>query len=1089
MKKSANYEVSDSEFIINDYNNTKPFSSFFPSIAGVWGKPMWIFYVNRGQAIACMGTTDKNGAITEFVAANKAYRQTPSHGFRTFIKTGGRLHEPFKQKTGLKKPVQRMHITSDKVKLSETDASSGFETTVEYFGVPNEEIPAFVRILKIKNISRVAKNIDCIDGMPVIEPYGTGDYLLKNMSRLAEGWFSGVEFSGKYGAPAYKLKVVPEDNPEIEEIKAANFYGGFVCPSSGRSFVPSFITDPEDVFGEFKDFSEPEKFMRPGLFRFSHRAEARNKTPSAFGYFSCALKPGAEISYYSVIGKVSEVREIDSFLRRAAGRKYFDSKKKESAELVNSITDKILTKSSSPEFDNYCRQTFLDNLLRGGLPVTLGSGPKKMNYYVYSRIHGDMEREYNNFVIMPEFFSQGTGNYRDVNQNRRNDVFFNPRVKEEVISCFVNLLQSDGFNPLKIEGSKFMIRDRKGFLSMFKGKARDAVGEFISYPFSLGGFFNMLERNRVVSGIKEKALDKIVSCGERIDCASPAVGYWSDHWHYNTDLIEAFLAVYPEKEKELFFGKKDFVYYDNPLVVRPRAQKYVLFNSKPRQLNAVAEDARKKEMIERRKDGKYAMRKQFGRGGIYRTTLAEKLLCLAANKFASLDPAGIGVEMESDKPNWCDALNGLPGLFGSSIAETIELKRLLILILRALEKAPAGGIILSEEVEDLLSALGRVSGKNGADSFKAWDERHNVLENYRKNTLTGFSGRQNRKDVKELEKTLRIFLAAVDKGIKKAVDAKTGMVKTNFESVVEKYEILKERGRPKTNSNGLTHIRALKFRHRALPDFLEGPVHYLRVCDNRKKAEAFHRAVMKSGIYDKKLGMLKVNAPLAGEGIDIGRINIFTRGWLENESIWLHMEYKYLLELLRSGLTGEFYKISGKALVPFMEPAVYGRSIFENSSFIASSAHPDKKIHGQGFVSRLSGSTAEFLSIWIFMTSGIRPFRFSEGKLSLKFEPALSSDMFTKEEGRISVYLSGGPAREVKIPKNSFAFKFLSDTLVVYHNAAGKRTFGPGKAEIASHILEYCNGRKTELSSAELNEPYASDVRDGKVKKIDIILA
>ncbi len=100
MKKAVNYEVNNAEFIINDYNNTKPFSSFFPSIAGVWGRPMWVFYVNRGQAIACMGTTDKNGAITEFVAANKAYRLTSSHGFRTFIKSEGRFHEPFRQKLG-----------------------------------------------------------------------------------------------------------------------------------------------------------------------------------------------------------------------------------------------------------------------------------------------------------------------------------------------------------------------------------------------------------------------------------------------------------------------------------------------------------------------------------------------------------------------------------------------------------------------------------------------------------------------------------------------------------------------------------------------------------------------------------------------------------------------------------------------------------------------------------------------------------------------------------------------------------------------------------------------------------------------------
>ena len=46
-----------------------------------------------------------------------------------------------------------------------------------------------------------------------------------------------------------------------------------------------------------------------------------------------------------------------------------------------------------------------------------------------------------------------------------------------------------------------------------------------------------------------------------------------------------------------------------------------------------------------------------------------------------------------------------------------------------------------------------------------------------------------------------------------------------------------------------------------------------------------------------------------------------------------------------------------------MDPDVYGRPPIECSSFIATSAHPDKTIHGQGYLARLSGSTAEFLRL------------------------------------------------------------------------------------------------------------------------------
>ena len=96
-------------------------------------------------------------------------------------------------------------------------------------------------------------------------------------------------------------------------------------------------------------------------------------------------------------------------------------------------------------FDLYCRQTFLDNILRGGEPVVLGGNKI---FYRYSRKHGDIERDYNYFKVLPEYYSQGNGNFRDVNQNRRCDVRFFPFVGDQNIKLFYNAIQMDGYNPL-----------------------------------------------------------------------------------------------------------------------------------------------------------------------------------------------------------------------------------------------------------------------------------------------------------------------------------------------------------------------------------------------------------------------------------------------------------------------------------------------------------------------------------------------------------------------------------------------------------------------------------------------------------------
>src|SRR3989338_2848524 len=111
MEKAASthntdYQLQpDGSFVIKNYNQKKQFSNFLPGIAGLYGTPMWAFYVNRGQGIASFGTRNKDNAILEFFPANKAYQNTAALGFRTFIKIAKKkgfvTAEPFlRQDTG-----------------------------------------------------------------------------------------------------------------------------------------------------------------------------------------------------------------------------------------------------------------------------------------------------------------------------------------------------------------------------------------------------------------------------------------------------------------------------------------------------------------------------------------------------------------------------------------------------------------------------------------------------------------------------------------------------------------------------------------------------------------------------------------------------------------------------------------------------------------------------------------------------------------------------------------------------------------------------------------------------------------------------
>jgi hypothetical protein len=79
------------------------------------------------------------------------------------------------------------------------------------------------------------------------------------------------------------------------------------------------------------------------------------------------------------------------------------------------------------------------------------------------------------------------------------------------------------------------------------------------------------------------------------------------------------------------------------------------------------------------------------------------------------------------------------------------------------------------------------------------------------------------------------------------------------------------------------------------------------VIDDTTAVSDIYQKVKGSGLRDDELGMYYVSASLKGQSYDMGRMMAFSPGWLENQSIWMHMSYKYYLELLRGKLYDEFF--------------------------------------------------------------------------------------------------------------------------------------------------------------------------------------
>lgn len=1013
-------------FVIADYQKKPAFSSFLPGIAGPLGVPVWCYYNNRGQAVCSFGAQDKDHAIMEFDSAHDAYRNVRHRGFRTFCKINGQFQELFTGQCD-------MHIGMSEVEIR--TAEGDLEASVVYFGVPGERTAALARVLTVKNTGNVPIALELLDGMPALVPYGISQDNLKNMSNLAQAWMQ-VEDADQ-GQAFFRVRASLTDSAKVTKVDGGNFC--LAWDGRGKRLMP--IVQPSLVFGEDTAFESPVNFRSSLISEICDGKQVtKNLFPCCFLPWEGMLQPGETVVLNSLYGQAEDKSRVTVLADRIDPMIWFSQKRQEAWDLADSLCTAVETKTADPVFDAYTKQTYMDNLLRGGVPTFFRSGGKTVPYYLYSRKHGDPEREYNYFSLGKEYYAQGNGNFRDVNQNRRCDVLFAPEVGAENIHIFFDLLQTDGYNPLVVTPSTYTLpADVRDSYITRAPQGKDLLsGSFTPGQIAMAAEDWGWEKESVLSFTAE-----VICAAYREPNANFSEGYWCDHWTYNLDLIESYLAVYPEKREELLFADRSYRYYETHVMVNPRAKRYQMTENGLRQYHALDEHAKKT-----------AHKWMHTRDGLEaRSTLIEKLILLCTLKAATLDPEGMGVEMEGGKPGWYDALNGLPGLLGSSMAESCELARLLNFTAEALESRE-GTVGLYVEAAELL-ARENIILDTEEDGYSRWDKLNCLKEDYRCDTLEGFRGSRRELPCGVIAGALRKMEQVVLAGIRKAQSYHGGLIPTYFTFTATQVTDTPEGPMP------------TGFRAEALPLFLEGPVRYLKLDMSRDDKKLLTEMVKASGLYDQKLKMYKVNDSLEGVSFEAGRALAFTPGWLENESIWLHMEYKYLLELLKSGLYAEFAQAFRDAAVPFLDPERYGRSTLENVSFIASSVNPNPAVHGRGFVARLSGSTAEFLNMWQIMFFGAAPFFVEDGKLGLRFAPFVP-EYLMPEDGVVQA-------------------AFLGTVAVTYH-AEGCAALVPGKTVPAHYTLSFENGEEKTVYGDTLGQEDARAVREGYVKSIQVII-
>lgn len=1057
------YQLTDNnEFIIEDFQSLSPFSSFLPGIAGKDGIPLWAFYVNRGQAMAGFGIRDKDAAMTEFFPGDKAYQMVPLQGFRTFIKLRKKeeqiVFEPFSFTSDNKTVREQLKINENHLILKYYNEKYGLILTVEYFTLPKAPLAGLVREVSLENNDEEEKDIEIIDGLATILPGGLPNASYKEIGNTLKSWFDVETIDNQFNF--YHLRGSIADNANVSQIYDGNFYSSLAV-LNGKENIVKPLYDRELVFGKNLTLQAPDAFHSESISSLIEKEQIPvNKVSGGFTALADKLAPGEKLRIVSLIGYGENRSKIKKFIRENFRYEKITEYKKTAKTITDELTSVIETKTGEPLFDAYVKQSHLDNGLRGGFPMIFQSAKKDHPFYLYSRKHGDLERDYNFFSISPTFYSQGNGNYRDINQNRRLDVIFNPKLRDYNLRHFVNLLQLDGYNPLSIKEVRYKLKSRKiSFCKYGLSEVQDnKIYELLSNSFAPGDVLKFVQDNSVHLIISfENFLTEILAISEEALEAEHGEGFWIDHWTYNLDLLDSYLAMYPDRVQSVFFDTS-YRFYDSPAYVHPRTKKYIQNEGRLRQYDAVQVDERKQRKQE--ENSEQWVRGNFGEGEIYETNLFSKLFLLATIKTSTIAPFGLGIEMEAGKPGWNDALNGLPGMLGASTSELFELKRLLQQ-LQNISVTSEEKIILPEEAQEFIYGLAtqirQSNQKSKEDQLSYWNDVSLLRESYRSLIKKGIHGDNLELSLAAAMKLLEIYYQRVEDALKSVEKYKQqNLIPTYFY-----FEAEEDDENPGVISECKPH---------AVTPFLEGVVKKLKLSDSIAEAERIYNAVRQSDIFDAKLGMYKTSMSINEEPVELGRIKFFTPGWLENESVFMHMEYKYLLELLSKGLFKAFYNDIRSALVPFMDPVKYGRSILENSSFIASSVNPDTSIQGKGFAARLSGSTVELLNMWVLMFIGKQPFTYDweNDLLHFRLQPVLPGWLF-KEDGTLS-------------------FTLFSCIEVIYRNETRQDSFGEVGVVPVRYVIVYKDGREYIVSGSEITGSLAHDIRNQFVLKIMVEL-
>lgn len=735
------------------------FSTFFISV--VSSGDHWMFISSNGALTA--GRKNPESALFPYYTDDKIMDSPELSGSKTIIKVkeGEKmlLWEPFSERfRGVYRTESNIYKNKRGNKLMFEEINHDLEISFSYMWTFADQF-GFCKRSQIKSLSDKKIDLEILDGIRNIMPYGISSTLQNQRSTLADA-YKRNELDSKTGLGIFSLSSMIVDKAEPSEaLRATSVYAlgikaDHYLLSSDQLWkfrkgdkvhteedikarkgayytVSTHLLSPRDVFhwytiaevdlgpAEFaairKDLENPQQLTARIVEDIESNTHKLDKLVGMADGIQCTNDKLGTGRHFSNV--------LFNIMRGGVFEDHYQIDREDFCDFVHTTNHEVYLAhkgylESLTEELNYLelKEAIVglgdDDLLRlvlEYLPLT------------FSRRHGDPSRPWNSFNInLTDNHGKKVrgfeGNWRDIFQNWEALLYSFPAYVEGIITKFLNASTIDGYNPYRI--------------------TRDGIDWEVIEPEDPWSY----------------------------------IGYWGDHQIiYLLKFLEHSEAHYPGKLAELL-RSAHFVYARVPYRIKSY-QSIVRnpFDTVDYDHGLAADIDTRVELLG--SDGKLIPSKDTH---FLRANLTEKILVSLLTKLYNFIPEA-GIWMNTQRPEWNDANNALVGN-GVSMVTLYYIRRFALFLNQILDQAGSDEIHVNRPVAELFQDLHAIleshqeymgNGISNEERKTVCDALGSAGDMYRGKAYSGFSGDLSSLTPAILKAFLRLVVKHLDHSIAK----------------------------------------------------------------------------------------------------------------------------------------------------------------------------------------------------------------------------------------------------------------------------------------------------------------------------------